>query len=85
MDPRRYRKSRNMRLQEVADLIGVRSKSTVSKHERGHIFPSPELIDAYRRYSGGKIQFEDFEELRRRAGAEATIPISAQDHANVPT
>lgn len=69
-----------MRLQEVADHIGVRSKSTVSKHERGRVFPSPDLIEAYRKYSGGKIQFEDFEAIRRRNGSDTDTPKGKPNH-----
>lgn len=75
MNPRRYRKSRNQTLADVAQVVGAANVSTVSKHERGIIFPSPEYIERYRAWSGGKVQYEDYEEIRRaRAAAPADLP-----------
>ena len=78
MNPRRYRKSRNQTLADVAQAVGAANRSTVSKHERGMIFPSPEYIERYRVWSGGKVQFEDFEEIRRAraeaAGKQSSTP-----------
>lgn len=72
MGPRRFRKSRNLTLAAMADLLrehvsdgkGGPNASTVSKHERGSIFPSPDYIEAWRRASEGEVQYEDFVDLR---------------------
>lgn len=64
MNPRNYRKSRGLTLSEMAELIGAANGSTVSKQERGSIFPSPEYIEAWRKASNGKVQYEDWIELR---------------------
>ena len=83
MNPRRYRLSRKQTLAEVAKAIGAANASTVNKHEQGIRFPSPDYIEAYRQWSGGKVQYEDFEELRtarRKALAPPpTTPATRKD------
>lgn len=76
MNPRRYRLSRKQTLAEVATAVGAANAATVHKHERGIRFPSPDYIEAYRKWSDGKIQYEDFEELRaaRLASESADTP-----------
>lgn len=64
MHPRRFRKSRNWTLAEMAERIGAANGSTVSRQERGIIFPSPEYIEAWRSASDGKVQYEDWIDLR---------------------
>lgn len=70
MNPKRFRKSRGLTLAGMAELVGASSASTVSKHERGRIFPSPEYIEAYRRVSDGKVQYEDWLDLRHAPDAD---------------
>lgn len=71
MNPRRFRTSRRLTLEEMAELIGAAHASTVSKQERGLIFPSPEYIERWREASDGKVQYEDWIELRRPVPAMA--------------
>ncbi len=74
MNPRRYRLSRKQTLAEVAKAVGAANPGTVHKHEQGIRFPSPDYIERYRQWSGGKVQYEDFEELRvaRKAAVSAS-------------
>lgn len=72
MNPRRFRTSRGLTLAEMAeqlaDHVGVANPSTVSKQERGRIFPTPEYIEAWRKVSDGKVQYEDWIDLRAAVG-----------------
>lgn len=74
MNPRRYRQSRKQTLAEVAKAVGAANAATVHKHEQGIRFPSPEYIERYRQWSGGKVQYEDFEEMRAERRAQAASP-----------
>lgn len=73
MNPRRFRKSRGLTLAEMADLVGASTGSTVSKHERGLTFPSPEYVEAYRNVSQGKVQYEDWIDLRSGGAASQNL------------
>jgi len=76
MNPRRFRKSRGLTLHEMAELLGAANASTVSKQERGNTFPTPENIERWREISGGKVQYEDFVELRDCH--RAPVPMAAE-------
>ena len=47
MDLRKARKAKGWTLERVADLIGVKSVMTVSRHERGVDYPRPKLMARY--------------------------------------
>lgn len=76
MSPRQYRTTRNLTLQEMADLVRAKhprgtgpNASTVLKQERGRIFPSPDMIEAWREATGAKVLYEDWIALRETAPA----------------
>lgn len=76
MNPRRFRKSRGLTLSEMAELLGAANASTVFKQERGQTFPSPEYIQRWQQISQGKVQYEDFVELRE--SSRAPVPMAAE-------
>lgn len=65
MHPRQFRKSKGLTLEQLAEKVGAANASVVSRHELGTTFPTPEMIERYRKFSRGKVRFDDFDAIRK--------------------
>lgn len=73
MNPRSFRIWKGWTLKEMALRIGAANPGTVSKHELGQSFPSPDYVEKYRDVSDGMIQPQDWLDVRKNPPVEGDI------------
>ena len=76
MSPRQFLDTRKFTLAEMASLVRKHhprktgpNASTVLKQVRGQLFPSVDMIEAWREATGGKVLYEDWIALRETVSA----------------
>lgn len=76
MDFERFREMKGWTLERAADAMrssGIEGlatidASTVARHERGILFPRPDVINGYAELTEGAVSYDDWARLREQFG-----------------